>query len=502
MIMLLLFSAMAVDLGLLMTARRQDQSAADTAVIAGTPERHNESVLAQTVLDSLNSNLNNAFVLADLNTCPVETLPNTNWATYPNYNCLAHNQSVTEIRLRVPTQEMDTVFASLGGLTTVSHSAFAQAGDVPRGTNVLPYAVAPNSGVYECLKVGAGNVPDPDCSGSSSGNFGRVVFGLWGKESLGTTQDCTGTKMYEINLAQGLDHDLSRYGYSPHFSPIPPIIDTVACGSPSAPHAMKTDTGNVPDDTYDGLIGSTIFPDGGPSRLQRLGGYSYFTDIEINSQVVDDTPLWEFISAGSSDNVPKSCHQDVFTEGLNATPDWTDVTKVPAPVEIHLLTYPVQDRMLKLMERCLTHYEGLEWDDDGAMTITPGDTTKGCTGSCDDALFARDSVVEDEPEWDIQSSPRFGYVPEMIETTFPSGVGTVRIGAFRAVFLQRSYGGNCTTSSCDFIFDPGFGTNLSGQDKVNALTAFILPGTTLPGSLGDDDAPNLYGKVKFIRLTR
>lgn len=515
MIMMLLFSAMVIDIGLLMTERRQDQSAADAAATAGYMDRYSPSTLATTVVNSLNSNLDTTFTTADLNTCPAETLPTSanGWSLYTGYNCLAHNNSYTEIRVRIPTQELDTVFAGLGGVETIEHSAFAQAGAAPFNSNVLPYAITSSFGSSGCLKVGAANVPDASCSGSSSGNFGRVVFGLHGNDRVGTVPDCTGTKMYEINLAQGLDHDLSRFNQLPHNAV--PVVDTDTCGTPPAPNSMRTDTGNVPQDTYDGLVGTATFtyPDGGLARWQRMGTQSYFQTATVNGITVDATPLWAFIDATDSDDVPTSCLPRIFAEGLDASPDWDNLNDVPLYVETHLNTSAstVQDRMVKLIERCLAHYEFGTWDDDNGFS--PPEPVNGCglDNICTDPVFDKNTQSEgDEEVYDIQQSPRFGYVPVMVQSTFPSGSGTVNIDYFKAVYLQRAYGGGCSSNSCPFVFDPGnfsaadasWTGAYAGQTKIDAISAFAFPIGILPNGLADPDAPNTFGKNRFIRLTR
>ncbi len=260
MVMLLLFASIVIDVGQVMIARRQDQSTVDVAVVAGAMNRFDEAELAATVLDVINDNVDSPMALADLNTCAAETLP-TDWSTYPTYNCLAHNRSYTEIRLRLPEREINTAFGMLAGIDTISHSAFAQAGDRTRG-DVLPFAISATAGTYECLKSGAGNVPDDDCSGATSGNFGPVIFGLWGNELTGTTKDCLGKDQFMTNLAQGIDHDLSIYGTAPHVLPTAQVVDTDSCGTTPAPNAMKTYTGNTPQNLYDGILSDTTFPDG------------------------------------------------------------------------------------------------------------------------------------------------------------------------------------------------------------------------------------------------
>ncbi len=505
LVVLLLSAAFVVDLGQLSLERRRDQSAADVALISGAMNRTTQSSLENAIVDSLNSNLNTTFTTADLNTCAGDTIP-TDWTALPGANCLSRDTSYTQLRLRIPTQTFQPVFAGLAGIEELPHTAIAAISD--RGqANILPFVISSNAGLYECLKVGASNVPDPACSDSNSGNFGTVTFGLWGNSQMGTSRDCTGTNsQLVVNLAQGLDHNLSVYGEAPHYTTT--VIDTNSCGTTPLPNAMQTDTGNSPNLIYEGALGDGPFPDGGPGRLRRVGNLGWFDDTTVAGKTVDDTPIWEFINPSLSalDNVPRSCYKDQFVGdagGLNPDND-TDMTALPLPVAEHLILVPTADRMIKLVERCFAHYNGDEWDDGGAFL--PADPPVGCGGVgvvCSDPVFGIDSAVEQVDIYDIQASPRFGYVPETPASSNINGNTSIVISGFRAVYLQRTYGGNCSNSGCPITFDPGVGySNNTNTNKVSAVTAFVFPVGILPNGLADPDAANKIGVNRFIELTR
>ncbi len=505
LVVMLLMSAFVVDIGRLSLERRRDQSAADVALISGAMNRSSDLAMATAIIDSLNTNLATTFTLADLHTCGADTLP-SNWIPLTTANCIARDTSYTQLRLRIPTQTFQTSFAGLAGIQELPHTAIAAVSDLGKG-NVLPFVISASAGGYECLKVGASNVPDPDCSDNASGNFGTVTFGLWGNSQTGTVTDCNGTSsQLVVNLAQGIDHDLSVYGGSPHGNV--QVVDTASCGAIPAPNAMTTTTGNTPNLLYAGILGSDTFPDGGPSRFRRVNGMSWFGTANVAGATVDDTPLWEFIDTGlsSTDSVPRSCYKDQFIgDGGGLNPDNDQLmTNLPYPVAQHLLLIPKADRMIKLVERCFDHYEGNSWDDGGAFQ--PADPPVGCGGigvRCLDSVFNRDSDREQQDIVDIQASARFGYVPEMPANTNLNGNTTILISGFRAVFLQRTYAGNCNNSGCPITFDPGLGyTSNQTTNKASALTAFVFPPGILPNGLADDDAINDYGTNRFIELTR
>lgn len=508
MAMLLVFAAFAIDLGTVYLHRQDDQTAADLAVIAAAADRFEDVQAATTAADTLNANLGTSFTVADMNTCPSITMP-SGWVTYTNYNCLARDASWTKMLLQVPPQSTPTGFARLAGVNAIDHSAFAVVAVLsPNKGGVLPVIAHANAGAYQCLKVGASNVPDDQCSDNNSGNFGLANFGQFGNQELGTVNDCGGDGKSRMadHLAMGLDHDVSRYLFRPHNTNV--VIDTVSCGTQPAPNAVETLTGNVPNWVAAGMIDQATFSDGRPARLRRVGGMSWFDETVIDSKPVDDTPLWEFIDTNlSSANVPRSCWSDQFVGdggGLNPDNDaeMSDIGIPSDPVVVHLLNIPVEDRMIKLIERCFAHYRGDLWTDNGAYN--PGEPAAGCTGPCDDPIFKKNTEREFPDFYDIQLSPRFAYVPVTnADPSTWSGGTALTIDSISPIYLQRIYGGNCDTNGCDISFDPGHGyTSTVATDKISAFTAFLFPRGTLPDGLDLPSAPVEIGSHRYVRLIR
>ncbi len=510
MIMLLVFVAFAIDLGSVYLHRQEDQTAADIAVIAAGFDRYSTASVTAASVTSLNQNLGTTFTAADMNTCGTVGVP-AGWTSYTGANCLAHDRSWTRLLLQVPPQTYNTTFAKLAGIDSFAHTAFAVVSiEGPMGGGgVLPVIAQANAGSYQCLKVGASNVPDDQCNDNASGNFGLANFSKFGNEAMGTTQDCNGDGKDRMSdhLAMGIDHDISRYNFAPHNAVA--VVDTTSCGATPAPNAVTTITGNIPNWVGHGILDGDSFTDGRPARLRRTGGMSWFSTTTIDGKTVDDTPLWEFINPnlGNGDNVPRSCRKNQFINdggGLNPDNDiyMSSISAVNAATVPHLLTFPVEDRMIKLIERCFDHYRGISWDDHGAFQ--PAEAPQGCTGACNDPIFTRDSAEEFPNFYDIQLSARFAYVPV---TNTPStdwnGNSTLTIDSIAPVYLQRVYGGNCSPSGCGVSFDPGFGyTSTATSDKVSAFTAFLFPEGTLPGQLGSPTAPSELGQHRVPRLLR
>ncbi|MFW2382210.1 MAG: pilus assembly protein TadG-related protein [Acidimicrobiales bacterium] len=515
MIGMMLFLALVIDVGQVMLHRRQDQAAADTAVLAGAMVRYDEAALKTTVVDLLNANLPSGnFTTADLNTCASEPLP-SGWSTYPTANCLAHDSYWTELRLRIPTRSVDTAFARVGGITTIEHTAFAEA-RVARSVTVLPFAVPSNADGHQCLKVGNSSLPDNLCDQNIQGNFGDLDFTQWGNPIYGTTTDCTGTTaQYADNLAQGVDHGLYQYtgGATTEagLSADPAFVDDDTNCPWKQPRAngAPTGNGNQPNVVGKGLFGDPgDFPDGGAGRLRRLSSLSWTTTTTVGGDPVDDTPLWEFIDPTLTvlDDVPRSCWKNQFIGDAGAL-NWDDdllMTAVPKDIADYLLihnTFTRGERTIKMMERCLSHYRGEAWTDHGNFAGSDTHFPTGCLtiintkNVCTDPIFTRDSVVEPFDIYDIQTSPRFVFVPAT-PAWQNLGMSVVAFERFQPLFIQRVY------ASGD-IFDPGVGFNANPTgNKAEALTAFVLPAMSLPRGLGNANAPNTAGTNVFMELSR
>ncbi len=515
MIGMMLFLALVIDVGQVMLQRRQNQAAADTAVLAGAMVRYDEAALKTTVVDLLNANLPSGnFTTADLDTCTSEPLP-TGWTTYPTANCLAHDAYWTELRLRVPTRSIQTAFARVGGITTIDHTAFAEA-KIARSVTVLPFAVPASANGHQCLKVGTSSLPDNLCDQNLQGNFGDLDFTQWGNPTKGTTTDCTGTtSQYADNLAQGVDHDLYRYAGSAatqaDLLADPLLVEDKSHCPWKKPrvNGVPTSSGNQPNIVGKGLFGDPgDFPDGEPGRLRRLSSLGWTTTTTVGGDPVDDTPLWEFIdpSLNALDDVPRSCWKDQFIGDAGAL-NWDDdllMTAVPKDIADYLLvhnTFTRGERTIKMMERCLAHFQGDAWTDNGNFTGSDSSFPTGCPtivkgkNLCTDPIFTRDSVAERFDVYDIQTSPRFVFVP-VTPAWQNLGMSVIAIERFQPLFLQRVYMGSD-------VWDPGVGFNLNPSGKkAEAVTAFVLPPMSLPRGLGDANAPNAAGANVFMELSR
>lgn len=495
LVTLLVLSAFAIDVGGAYNARRQDQTAADAAALAaGSPTvMANTQLVVTEVLDRLNDNLSEPLTLADLNTCgdDTERLPVVAQVGGQSYNCISFNNARTQVRVRVPPRGYETTFARLVGVDEIEHTAFAIAGTPPQGAfgGVLPFGLTATAGVgHVCLKTGPGPLDSAPCDGPATGNFGYLNFAHFGSPALGTPAGhCSGDGSQRVaaNLAMGVDHDLSLWGQTPHGNTT--VVDSASCGAIAAPNAATTTTGNMPNVIGDGLFSGSNFYDNQPARLRRVAPVTpaYFRMAQIGPYLLDDNPLWEFIDPelGLDDDVPRSCHRDQFdapTGGLG------DMSALPADLRSRLNTRSVDDRILVLLSRCISHYQHGSWSYSASGFPNYTESQTGCAlAPCTDPVFSRETTGLDGVA-DIQQTPRFGYVPVFHQDTPPNGHGTVTFARFRAIFIQRV----CIGQPCSLQFDPGVGFTAGSADtRALGFTAFAIPDGMLPYDLGSPTAP-------------
>ncbi len=495
MIMGLFFVALGVDVALLYNNRRQAQAAVDSAALGAAHNLYNDAAIIATVTDILQSSELDGVTVFELDTCSAEAVP-SGFTKLAAADCISVTDRRDAIRVRVPDQEVQSAFGQVFGVdefvfTAVSIAKIETAGQA----NVLPFWIPFSGAGYSCLKSGSSSVPDPICSGPSSGNFGYANFGTWGNPTMGTTVSCNGAGSNRMppNTAMGLDHDLSLFGSTPHGTT--QIIDNASCGTTLQPNAAETLTGNMNNKAGEAFFSGGPFVDGQGSRLTRHNELSWAQTTSIDGFILDDNPLWEFIGDLTGADVPDSCNKNQFVSAGVVGSD----THLPSAVVSHLASEAIGDKMIKLLERCIDHFGGTDWDDHGALA-TP-EAPSGCIGPCDDPVFTSNTANDAGPElFDIQYSPRFGYVPR-ITIDNPSGSMPIDFIDLEPIFLQRLYGGNCGGSSCSIEFDPGIGYSSSGHGtKANAVTAFIIPDDMLPNGIGDGDAAYAIGGNRYVSV--
>jgi hypothetical protein len=514
LVVLLVFTGLVLDIGRVYNQRRSDQSAADAAALAAVQDLPDTTKAVSTAVVVAEDNLEADLTDAEWNGCSVD--PGALALRASGKNCISFDSARNRIRVRIPDRYVTTSVSSIVGVEKIRHTAFAIASSTAGGYGgVLPFAMPSGSGSdgYACVKSDSGGQSEAPCNGPSSGNFGLVDFGFYGNADLGTSLDCgSGNSRqgrFPNNIAVGADHRLGIKTAS--VAQIVDAPDGCTNGTPE-PNSAQTETGNNSGIVGDGLIGVQTYSDGGPARLIRsdarlFGGNGQVASVAGAS--IDANPLWAFIpstlqSGGSGGDFPRSCQRDQFTGSGTGTTfvavDSPSQSNLPSGVVNHLKKLSVRDQAVKLMQRCFAHYAGNAWGDGGSFT--PVEPRVGCavSGPCTSPVFTVNSSVQDAPDlYDIQYTPRFGYVPEF-NGPFPSGSsGAVSFVRFRPAFLQRLTVQGLATPG---YYDPGFTAPSGGQRKVRELTAFMPPDGMLPNGLGDVDAAYAIGRNRFVQLVR
>jgi len=500
-VILLVFAAFAVDLGAAWGERRQLQSAADAGAMAGVlPPLVVGDNIADIAMDFVDTNVGTAV---DRSGCAGwtpsdEGVPGTFVLVDANItNCVFISTGTTGnetlFAVKVPTQQLPTLFVGVIGINSISVDAFAVAQISTTGANsVLPFVLPANPVAHECLGSPPAGISRDPCSGGSSGNYRYLTSPFHGSTTLGTGDSCTpggmppGTNagdILEMNIAIGTDHPIQNdvkwpadnsgadsdfpdecAGNGPTEAPptyIPDSIVTLTGNRENELHA-----GLVSNETF-GLLGTSSRLQQGPGTLPGVGDSVANTRTVENRNlgdfVLDNIGLWEYVVSGTGACDP--------TDAVNGA--W-NVGGPAATVR---------------MEACLGSGDAVEFDDS---------------------------------LWD---SPRFAIIPELWNTLPPGSSDPRAIQRFRAVYLQGTWfncsaaggggGGGGPPDPClvfvdidgfdQDIFFPGEGDDTDGiacepqgpnckNSQVRGLSSFVLPIASVP----DDIIPGLSATARLL----
>ena len=328
-IVLLVFAAIAVDLGAAWAQRRQSQTAADAGVMAAALEYlrdspSNETGIFNLVNDYVNANLAEPdLTWSDWASCTDPERPTDydplgsgglldgdgDGTEGDETDCISLKQVDDEpaiLRVWLPNRLVPTTFARVIGVDTIAVSAFAEAEIRYLETSkIIPFSLPADAEVDYCLDTPPnGQLPDvtPPC-GSNAGNFGFLDIHWYGSpdphdnvaQSCGNSPYPNFAARTPTNLAIGIDHVLTPWPdenndgmdiyppYDGYDGPglnidVPgtdPYVDgCINAESGSTPYAVNTQTGNA--QLLDvGLLGAPQFGlYNAPGRLRQLSSYS------------------------------------------------------------------------------------------------------------------------------------------------------------------------------------------------------------------------------------
>jgi hypothetical protein len=293
----------------------------------------------------------------------------------------------TTVRVRIPTQAVDTSFGQVLGVDQLNTSAFAEASSslLEKGSVSFPSGILSGDGpgTEACVKTGTGSAASNSCGDPSTGDFGTFnpYFYSDANPSNPDNSVCdSGEQPFAIPvaMANGIDHPfglLSAADYNA-FVNLGTTDNIRVNGSecpgssgPLEPNAVNSSAGYSNADVTNGLIfGGTGAAWEGP-YLGRLNEARYITVMPSPYRgtataygfYIDNRPLWTYIGALDS-SLPGYAECDAAAGAV-----WNpDATNGPDPLD----PYEGSDyqAVMDAMIACLQTYTGQIFNDDIANT--------------------------------------------------------------------------------------------------------------------------------------
>ncbi len=431
MIMLLLFGAFAVDLGGAWSQRRENQGAVDPAGIGGALETRSKTQ-AQAIADAdaeimrlTYSSIDPDMTLAQWQgewAACTDPAKGAQFTITGSSDCISYTNNLQRVRAKTPLVDTNTTFAAIIGLDTLQTDAFVE--------------------VIIGLDGGGGAI---------------LPFGLPGA-AAGDTEIClkTGPNPNGVPPCDGPVTgnfgflDISEYGNELFTPPTVtvcngatntrlarniargvdhPIVEAPNAGAPFRRDRDGCNSGNFNYEPYS-LTTETgnkvgVLDNGFIEGVSGLPGrLTLSSDLYVQGgKAFDDKPLWEYLNAAG--------------QGFCGAVSDHDAMAV-----------------------CLSNM----------------------AGSASTQSYFLDSLAD---------SPRFAWVPLFYGVTLGLGNTTLNIDEFRPVYIQTTFW-QCNANDCDAIHDPselpvlGSKGAISGNDKLEAVTALQIPRKNLPDVIDEE----------------
>ena len=505
--MLLFFgmAAVAVDVGSGFTERRANQTAADTAAVAGMLWS-----LIGTSSNTLQEGLDEAKATADANTRGALTQAAWDACVDPDAlsllssdpvlgltggsPCISWNAGFTTMRVRLPMQPTDTTFGRVLGVATLFTSAEAEASITGLGLGgSLPSGALGNAGggTEICIKTGTAGSASESCGSPSTGDFQnfRPYFYTEVDPAINPPSECTSgeqTNPISRTFADGIDHyftsapgadaGLRENGAGCPSFPGPAFPDHVETAA--GYQNLDITQGLVLGGDWDGLFAGRL--ERGP-YLSNAAGTSP-NGFEIFDRRIDNRPLWSYI------DTTLSLHSDCAA--VATLPD-NLLFAAHGP-------YTVGPNSVFASE------EVASWDDTKLLM-------KACLSNQSGALFDLDEITK---------TPRLASVPRFYEESpCPSNSCLYDIKDFVPVFIQDMWTAHSSSWTCDgeviwvdgdhCRHQPGMTGEIfvaaPGQKRVDSASAYVLECSHFSEDVCRDVQTSAGGTTTMIfdiRLTR
>jgi len=376
LVVLMVFAAFAVDLGLIMNERRQDQGAVDSsamsaAVVAlggGDLQAAVNEVLAQAAFDVNRAITDQQWI--DCRDTPPAAYVHTavSLSLTPRTPCISWTVDFSKMRVRLPDQVLKTSFARVIGIDTLSTRAFAEVEFVPRteGGAALPFVAlaGASTGQHICIRTSSSGDPPTQMVGNGPGNPATVGV----PATPGQTNDadpCDGT-VYDPGsstfgtltprdykggcdtqndnvmeaIMQGTDHPTGFFADPPFSIPnggTSSAAQTARVGSDNdvhvdgpgprcttfMPNTIEMNSGLSAGNLRCALVSprnsDVCSANGNANNTPRMKRATSLQSNVFVGESIDNTPAWEYFT--SSSNLPTSC-KDLRTAHQTNDVDW------------------------------------------------------------------------------------------------------------------------------------------------------------------------------------
>lgn len=463
LVLLMGIAAVAVDYGLGINERRQDQTAADNSALGAGVELIVSGDL-QTAVDSVKTitNENLGRIVTDQQWIDCQDPDQLGRSAVdegltPGTSCISFGQSASgvawnRIRVRIPEQTTDTAFAKVLGATGLVTDAAAEVElEHLLASGAFPAGVffGADAGEQFCIKTGTGSGNSESCGAPSTGDFGNFQPYFYTELSPGNPSSMCASGNQPAPLARvmadGLDHQLGFTETAPGTRVNG--ADCPSSGGPAFPDRVDSGSGYSNTDITNGLVKGGSYDGSYDGRLTRKPWPSPYRTADVFGPDIDNRPLWSYIDGSVATG---QC------AAAASGPDWYDPTDPSSVSEQEFLDAHTA------MIACLS-------------------------SSPPSNLFVNDLYL----------SPRLTIVPRFHQNA-PIGNNACcyDIAGFVPAFINGIWTANGPQWTCDqgMTNDPtnGFckhepgrvGTihiNASGQQKIDSADAIVLSCEVLPG---------------------
>ena len=312
LVLLLGMAALAVDIGMGFTERRQDQTSSDLGVMAGAVDAiSGVNVMRDQALLYSRKNLVSTYSDAAWQTaweqCVDTELATLNAGTWnfqaltapagwnpvnPASWCISFDPSGF-LRVRVPNQNTPTTFGRVIGTTNITTNADAIARILPHGGGgIRPFGLGSTTaeGSHQCLSSGPGGNSQPPATARSVATSEPSRLASLATPPTRIHPNCTASPPGDVlafNIAAGIDHFVTVDGDGVVGNE---IRDN--CFNPGV-DTLNTDTGFPNNGAEEGLVSGPVIH--GQTPLLQQGTN---TKRNVVGFQLDDRPLWDFLVNG------------------------------------------------------------------------------------------------------------------------------------------------------------------------------------------------------------